>query len=169
MSLASSRRATLALLLVVGACREAGPERMVPGGAPGDELPVLRTSDLSAGGARRDVAAVNPYAEDAQAVADGRALYNAMNCGGCHGGAGGGGIGPPLADDQWIYGGQPENVVEAILKGRPNGMPSFGAKLPPAEAWKIAAFVATLAKPMDAESRQPPGGGRAQGASTQAP
>ena len=161
--------AALAALLLALGCREAGPERMVPGGAPGDEPAVLRTSDLSAGGARPDIAAVNPYADDAQAVADGRALYGAMNCAGCHGGAGGGGIGPPLADDQWIYGGQPENIVEAILKGRPNGMPSFGAKLPPAEAWKIAAFVATLAKPTAAEGREPPAGARAQGASTQAP
>lgn len=144
-----ARRGALCALMLVGAaaCREEPAERAIPAGAPVDDPPALRTSDLSAGGARVDVAMRNPYAEDAIAVAEGRRLYGTMNCAGCHGGAGGGGIGPPLADAEWIYGGQPENVVEAILKGRPNGMPAFGRRLPAAEAWKIAAFVATLHKP----------------------
>jgi cytochrome c oxidase cbb3-type subunit 3 len=147
--------ALAAALLGAAACREAASERAIPGGPPSDDPPELRTSELSAGGARVDVAMPNPYATDAKAVAEGRALYDAMNCGGCHGSAGGGGIGPPLADADWIYGGQPENIAEAILKGRPDGMPSFSAKLPAAEAWKIAAYVATLHKPAADASRIP--------------
>ncbi|MGZ8491667.1 MAG: c-type cytochrome [Gemmatirosa sp.] len=147
--------ALLGALLGAAACRESVPERAIPGGTPGDDPPELRMSGLSAGGARVDVAMRNPYAADAMAVSEGRTLYNAMNCGGCHGSAGGGGIGPPLADADWIYGGQPENVVAAILRGRPDGMPSFGAKLAVPEAWKIAAYVATLHTPAADANRTP--------------
>lgn len=129
------------------ACGESVAERALPAGLRAGDTAALRISDLSAGGARVDLAMRNPYADDANAVAAGRTLYGAMNCGGCHGGKGGGGIGPPLADADWIYGGQPENIVDAILRGRPNGMPSFGARLPATEAWKIAAYVATLHDP----------------------
>jgi cytochrome c oxidase cbb3-type subunit 3 len=38
---------------------------------------------------------------------------------------GGGGMGPPLMDNEWIYGSSPENIVATIVEGRPNGMPSF--------------------------------------------
>jgi cytochrome c oxidase cbb3-type subunit 3 len=141
--------ATLALL---AACHE--PERREDAGLlptagntePGPAAPVVRTSELVAGvgTGRVDVAAQNPYEGDAEAEQQGSRLYGQMNCAGCHGPAGGGGIGPPLADAEWIYGGQPENVVQAILEGRPNGMPSFGDKLPESEAWKIATFVLTL-------------------------
>ena len=152
------RVASASTLAMVVACREQAAERAVPAGSPVEDTAALRTSDIAAGGARADVAMRNPYADDANAVAEGRTLYNAMNCSGCHGGAGGGGIGPPLADADWIYGGQAENIVEAILKGRPNGMPAFGQRLPAAEAWKIAAFVATLHDPKaDADRVGPPG------------
>jgi cytochrome c oxidase cbb3-type subunit III len=140
------RRALASCLASVAlACGGAEPARVVPaagGTAATDTL--LLTSDLAAGGARADPAIANPYADDPRAVAAGRALYASMNCAGCHGPAGGGGIGPPLADAEWIYGGQPEDVVETVLRGRPNGMPSFGGRLPRAEAWKVAAYVLTL-------------------------
>jgi cytochrome c oxidase cbb3-type subunit 3 len=129
----------------------------------------VRTSDLRAGPATVDAAARNPYADDAQALATGRQLYTGMNCAGCHGGAGGGGIGPPFADTDWIYGGDPENIVQSILQGRPNGMPAFGGMLPPSEAWKLAAFVAGLSKGAAPGGGRgpaigPPGRGRADGA-----
>ena len=107
--------------------------------------PVLRTSELQAGGATMDLPVRNPYAGDALALAEGRDLFMGMNCAGCHGPSGGGGIGPPFADADWIYGGQPENIVESILQGRPNGMPSFAGRLPAASAWKIAVYVESLA------------------------
>ena len=115
-------------------------------------MPPVTLSDLRAGDARPVEDVVNPYVDDAQALAAGRDLYMQMNCAGCHGPAGGGGIGPPLADAQWIYGEAPENIVRAILEGRPNGMPAFGAKLPPSEAWKIATYVRDLGKVARAEA-----------------
>ena len=144
----AARVALLALAAIAAAgamaCRGGEDAALLPA-ASGAERSVLRTSDLQAGGATEDVAARNPYAGDPLATAEGRRLYEGMNCAGCHGPAGGGGIGPPFADDDWIYGEQPENIVESILQGRPNGMPSFAGRLPAESAWKIAAYVEQLA------------------------
>ena len=51
------------------------------------------------------------------------------NCSGCHS-HGGGGIGPALMDDEWIYGSDPENIFATIVEGRPNGMPTFRGQDP---------------------------------------
>jgi cytochrome c oxidase cbb3-type subunit 3 len=87
---------------------------------------------------------VHAAAEDnAYAVSEGKRLYNAWNCSGCHF-QGGGGIGPPLMDDQWIYGSQPENIFETIVEGRPNGMPSFGGRLGNDQVWQLVAYVRSM-------------------------
>src|SRR3978361_2025277 len=49
------------------------------------------------------------YENDADMIGAGRALYAALNCNGCHAG-GGGGFGPALSDDKWIYGGSLPNI-----------------------------------------------------------
>jgi cytochrome c oxidase cbb3-type subunit 3 len=127
--------ALAAILATPLACRREDPSRLLPGAAVAEQQRIpVRTSDLRAGGRLPDVAARNPYAGDSEGMAAGRLLYRSMNCSGCHGGAGGGGI----------YGGNPENIVQSILQGRPNGMPAFGGMLPMSEAWKIAAFVKSL-------------------------
>jgi cytochrome c oxidase cbb3-type subunit 3 len=85
----------------------------------------------------------NPYEDNAYAVAEGQRLYEWFNCVGCHA-HGGGGMGPPLMDDQWIYGGAPQNIFATIVEGRPNGMPAFGHKLSPTEVWQLVAYVRSL-------------------------
>src|SRR5688500_15995571 len=90
-------RVAAALLLAAG-CRDRQPEQLLPAASPSHQEPGLRSSGLRAGGPAADPAITNPYATDAAAVAEGRALFVGMNCAGCHGPAGGGGIGPPLAD-----------------------------------------------------------------------
>lgn len=84
-----------------------------------------------------------PYDEDPHAIAEGKRLYSWYNCSGCHF-AGGGGIGPPLMDDEWIYGREPQNILATILEGRPEGMPSYRGKLPQEHALKIVAYVRSL-------------------------
>jgi cytochrome c oxidase cbb3-type subunit 3 len=86
---------------------------------------------------------VNPFEGDDHAINEGRRLYGWMNCSGCHF-EGGGGIGPPLMDDAWIYGGRPDQIFDTIASGRPNGMPAYGDKLVPDDIWRIAAYVETL-------------------------
>jgi cytochrome c oxidase cbb3-type subunit 3 len=85
----------------------------------------------------------NEYEENAYAMNEGKRLYQWFNCVGCHAN-GGGGIGPPLMDDKWIYGGQPEQVFSTIVQGRPNGMPSFRGKIPDYQVWQLAAYVRSL-------------------------
>lgn len=85
----------------------------------------------------------NPYSDNAYAVSEGEKLYNAYNCVGCHA-HGGGGIGPPLMDNVWIYGSEPQNIYATIVQGRPNGMPSFRGKIPDQQVWEIVAYVRSL-------------------------
>ena len=86
----------------------------------------------------------NPYENDSNAVAQGRMLFNAMNCVGCHAPKGGGGMGPPLSDNVWIYGSQPGQVYLSIVQGRPNGMPAFSKALPPNAIWQLVSYVRSL-------------------------
>ena len=48
-------------------------------------------------------------------------------------------------DDRWIYGSDPSNIFNTIVEGRPNGMPSFGSKIPRYQIWQLASYVRSLA------------------------
>jgi len=54
-------------------------------------------------------------------------------------------MGPPLNDSEWIYGSAPENIVQTIIEGRPDGMPSYRGKISNSQLWQLAAYVRTLA------------------------
>ena len=105
--------------------------------------PKVRQVELVPGGAVPADSAPGPYEENAYAVSQGKTLYKQYNCSGCHF-QGGGGIGPPLMDADWIYGSRPENIYETIAEGRPNGMPSYGRKIVPNQIWQIAAYVRSM-------------------------
>jgi cytochrome c oxidase cbb3-type subunit 3 len=83
------------------------------------------------------------YEQNAFHLSQGKKLYAWFNCNGCHAN-GGGGSGPALMDDKWIYGGEIENIVATIREGRPNGMPSFRGKIPDDQIWEIAAYVRSM-------------------------
>jgi cytochrome c oxidase cbb3-type subunit 3 len=88
----------------------------------------------------------NPFEGNPQAIAQGRQLFTVMHCIECHASGGGGGMGPPLSDKDWIYGGEPGNIYLSIVQGRPNGMPSFAQALPPDAIWKLVSYVRTLSQ-----------------------
>jgi cytochrome c oxidase cbb3-type subunit 3 len=83
------------------------------------------------------------YEGNATHISNGARYYRWFNCNGCHFN-GGGGIGPPLMDEAWRYGGQIEQIYASIAQGRPNGMPAFRDKIPEQQIWEIAAYVRTL-------------------------
>jgi cytochrome c oxidase cbb3-type subunit 3 len=83
------------------------------------------------------------YENNAFHIAQGQRWYAWFNCGGCHF-HGGGGMGPPLMDEQWRYGGRKEDIVATILQGRPNGMPAWEGKITEQQAWQLAAYVKSL-------------------------
>jgi cytochrome c oxidase cbb3-type subunit 3 len=86
----------------------------------------------------------SPYQENAWGVGEGKRLYAAFNCAGCHGMNGGGAIGPALMDDKWIYGSTPDTIFATIVDGRPNGMPSFRGRIPEAQVWQLVAYVRSM-------------------------
>jgi cytochrome c oxidase cbb3-type subunit III len=85
----------------------------------------------------------HPYDENAYAVSEGQRLFDWYNCSGCHA-HGGGGMGPPLMDDDWRYGSEPQNIYATIVEGRPNGMPSYRGKIPEQQVWQLVAWVRTM-------------------------
>ncbi len=99
-------------------------------------------SDLHPGGALK-TAVSNPSQGNAYDISEGQRLYNWYNCSGCHFN-GGGGIGPPLIKDNWIYGGEPANIFDTIVKGRPNGMPTWGNRIPEYQIWQIVAYIRAM-------------------------
>jgi cytochrome c oxidase cbb3-type subunit III len=132
--------ALLALVTLPACQREDRQFRTWP---PAASATAVRESPLQPGPATRGIVVRNEYDDNAWAVSEGKRLYNQFNCSGCHF-QGGGGIGPPLMDAQWIYGSQPENVFETIVEGRPNGMPSFRGKLGNDQVWMLVAYVRSM-------------------------
>jgi cytochrome c oxidase cbb3-type subunit 3 len=86
---------------------------------------------------------IGQYERNAYALASGKRLWTWYNCMGCHAN-GGGGSGPALMDDVWIYGGDARSIYRSIAEGRPNGMPAFGERIPKEQLWQLAAYVRSL-------------------------
>ena len=134
---------TAALAATLASCkREERTFRVEPPYVSGvQKIPV--TSFFAGGVAATQPATSNEYEENAYALSEGKRLFTYMNCNGCHSN-GGGGMGPPLMDDKWIYGSQPDQVFATILQGRPNGMPSFATKMPDHQVWQLSAYVRSM-------------------------
>lgn len=73
------------------------------------------------------------------AAGEGRRLYLKFNCYGCHGMHGTGGMGPRL-----IGQGEVEDVIEAVMEGQDDGMPSYAKLLSTTDARNLAAYIRTL-------------------------
>jgi len=82
----------------------------------------------------------NPYEGNAYAISQGQQLFDRYNCSGCHF-HGGGGIGPPLMDEEWLYGSSPAQIHDSIAQGRPNGMPAWGGRIPEYQIWQLVTYV----------------------------
>jgi len=95
------------------------------------------------------------YYDNPQAVADSKRLFGQYNCSGCHSN-GGGGMGPSLMDGEWIYGGRLEQIHQTLVEGRPNGMPSWGGKIPDQQLWEIAAYVRSMSLPQTLAAQNGP-------------
>src|SRR3954471_23966385 len=140
----SCRAASLlvfALALTAGCKREQRRFRETPPAATAANLVTM--SELQPGPSVVEAELRNPYEDNAYAVSEGKRLFDQITCPGCHS-HGGGGIGPPLTDDEWIYGSAPQNIFSTIVEGRPNGMPSFRGRLPNYQIWQLVAYVRAL-------------------------
>jgi mono/diheme cytochrome c family protein len=72
----------------------------------------------------------------------GAALF-ASNCARCHGGDGGGGLGPQLSDGKVVNDLTEAEEIRVVTNGR-SGMPSFGDALSPEEIQQVMAYTRTL-------------------------
>lgn len=134
--------AALVITATTACEREARPFRDLPAAAARSQpvtLTPLRPGDVPP----PETGQKSPFQENAYGIAEGKRLYESFNCVGCHA-HGGGGMGPPLMDARWIYGSAPANIFEAIVEGRPNGMPSFRNKIADRQVWQIVAYVQAL-------------------------
>jgi cytochrome c oxidase cbb3-type subunit 3 len=133
----------LALLLV--ACqREERPLRSPWPAEDADDQITMSSNHPGPGGPEAESSSATArYEQNAYEVAEGKRLFAWFNCNGCHSN-GGGGMGPALMDDKWIYGSAIENIAASIREGRPNGMPTFRGLIPEHEIWQIAAYVRSL-------------------------
>jgi cytochrome c oxidase cbb3-type subunit 3 len=109
--------------------------------------PSARTSELKPGqpgeGLTSTSAARTFDNGNAYELSQGKRLFRWFNCSGCHA-SGGGGMGPALMDEKWIYGHDPDVIYETIMNGRPNGMPSFRGRITEEQVWQLVAYVRSL-------------------------
>lgn len=133
---------SLSLVFIAAGCRrEERRFREMPPAATATDVAAATT--LQPGPSYQVTETHGPYNYNAYAISEGKALYNQFNCVGCHSN-GGGGMGPPLMDDKWIYGSDPASVFASIVEGRPNGMPSWRGRIPNYEVWRLVAYVRSM-------------------------
>lgn len=132
------------VLLACGAC-EREQRRYTELPAAADRNTSVRLTTLQPGMPEAQPPEQSPYQYNAYGISEGKRLYSAYNCSGCHAMAGGGSIGPALIDDKWIYGSAPDQIFSTIKQGRPDGMPSFGGHIPDQQIWQLVAYVESMA------------------------
>ncbi|MEJ6022062.1 c-type cytochrome [Ramlibacter sp. PS4R-6] len=138
----------IAIALLASGCEREARRFDVPAKnqTPAETAPRMSSNQpaiAQQGNVRAPLRSESPYDENAYAVNQGKRLYRWYNCNGCHS-MGGGGIGPALMDSQWKYGGDPASIFDSIMRGRPEGMPSFGGHIPEDQVWQIVAYVRSM-------------------------
>lgn len=133
--------AALAVVAALAGCDRERRDFRVPNGEKLTES--VRLTDLQAGSPSAPPSVGSPFNGNAFGLSEGKRLFSAYNCVGCHAN-GGGAIGPALMDHRWIYGSRPEQIYSTIVEGRPNGMPAFGGRIPDKELWQLVAYVESL-------------------------
>jgi mono/diheme cytochrome c family protein len=118
------------IALALGACGK-GSERRAAGGGP------------NAAGNVEQVA-TRPFHGSVQQARMGRYLFVEYNCYTCHGGLGGGGMGPSLRDTIWKYGGTTQQIHASIADGRPLGMPPWKDMLSDSQINDIVVYIESL-------------------------
>jgi cytochrome c oxidase cbb3-type subunit 3 len=139
------------LAVPTGAAAQSKPRVVLPPEGQTSGVPI---GDV-AGGAQADLAPTITGQTSAADVTDGQDLFIKLNCAGCHGFGGTGGMGPNLTDKAWIFGGTPAAIFKSIFQGRPDGMPAWGSTLPARDIWQLVAYIDSLGgavKPEDYQS-----------------
>lgn len=94
---------------------------------------------------------------DEAMVAAGRGIFVA-NCAACHGNLGEGGIGPNLADEYWLHGGDIKAIYAVVKYGVPDkGMVPWEQTLTPGQIAEVSSYIVTLAGTNPPNAKEPQG------------
>jgi cytochrome c oxidase cbb3-type subunit III len=156
----SNRALTLAAVAVVVACQREERRFVEPPHLSGMAEGSVNSSNRPGHPGRDEAAFVGgppafelgpAYNRNAWTIAQGKQLFTWFNCTGCHAN-GGGGMGPALMDQAWLYGSKPEDIYTSIVEGRPQGMPSFRGKITEPQVWQLVGYVRSMSGlvPLDA-------------------
>lgn len=100
---------------------------------------------------------ITDIAQDEEARAIGQRLF-LNNCAQCHGSdAQGSPSFPNLSDTSWLWGGEPDQILQTITNGRRGIMPPHNAMMTPAQASEIAQYVRSLSGLAHDQTRVVPG------------
>ncbi len=99
---------------------------------------------------------IEKLARDPDALRVGSNLY-ANHCSMCHGSAARGAASfPNLTDDDWLYGGEPQNIKMSILNGRAGVMPGWDASFTEAELNDMVDYLHKLGTDQEASAQSSP-------------
>ena len=127
---------------------------LAPLGAQAQSATIARIGPRP-GEANPELQPENPMKGNRDALTTGRRLFNWYNCSGCHGDHAGGGMGPSLRDEVWIYGSADQQIFNSIYQGRTKGMPAWGTKIPAEQIWQIVAYIKSLRTPAEPDAPRP--------------
>jgi cytochrome c oxidase cbb3-type subunit III len=103
---------------------------------------------------------VEQLAKDPKALALGHSLF-ANNCINCHGSDARGARGfPDLTDNDWLYGGDPKDIIQSITYGRQGTMPPLGPALGPQGIEEVTDYVLSLSGHVEPADKVAAGRGR---------
>ena len=97
--------------------------------------------------------------KDAENLAKGKELFTSKTCFACHGADLGGGIGPNLTDNKWIFGGDFKSIFNTITKGgRPGkGMVAWESTISKIERQQLASYIMSMQGTTPAKPKAPEG------------
>jgi mono/diheme cytochrome c family protein len=141
-----------------------------PGGEAGAGTPAA-TAESAAKGELK-----SPYPDFAKVADEGHKKFMSAGCNGCHGGTGGGGMGPPLTNQVWIYGKDDDTLFRLVALGSDGlqkqgyhrkGSENVVGPMPPMgkivksddDLWKIIAWIRSVnpsSASASAETSPPP-------------
>lgn len=133
----------LGVLLALVACSGPPPDNSQAAKSGRDAPAAVRYDQYGSAGGIAPPASdlTNPLGGEPGAARQGAALFDGMNCSGCHGGGAVGAVGPSLADGRWRYGGEDGAMFHSIFYGRAHGMPAYGGLLSDTSVWQLVAYI----------------------------
>jgi hypothetical protein len=106
------------------AAKPAGDDKPAGDAAPAAGAPAGGGAAADEGGNPKETAEKaekgslkNPNADPLAVAEAGQKVYMSAGCNGCHGGTGGGGMGPPLSNEIWVYGSDDDTLFRLIALG----------------------------------------------------